>query len=68
MLPWALSPTETYSLPSAPKWSAPPLWLVVPVNGSTLRSMRTTSLPPTATSPFAVKRLTRLWTFGVVAV
>ena len=28
----------------------------------------TTSLPATATSPFAVKRLTRLCTFGVVAV
>jgi hypothetical protein len=28
----------------------------------------TTSLPGTATLPFAVKRLTRLWMVGLVAV
>ena len=56
--PLALSPTATYSLPSVPNRSAPPLWLVAAESGS--RSSRTVSLPGTATSPFAVNRLTRL--------
>jgi hypothetical protein len=53
-------------LPSGPKCIAPPLWLVALLR--LLRSKSTTSLPAAATSPFAVKRLTRLWIAGVVAV
>ena len=44
--------------------SAPPLWLVALLRLSSSR--RTVSLPATATSPLAVKRLTRLWIAGVV--
>jgi hypothetical protein len=53
-------------LPSGPKCIAPPLWLVALLR--LLRSKSTTSLPATATSPFAVKRLMRLCIAGVVAV
>jgi hypothetical protein len=42
------------------------LWFVAPESG--LRSRIGASLPATATSPFAVKRLTRLCVFGVAAV
>ena len=62
----ALSPTATYSFPSGPKWSAPPLWFGAVESGG--RSKMTCSLPATATSPDAVKRLMRLWIVGVVAV
>ena len=62
----ALSPTATYSLPSGPKWSAPPLWLVA--DESEGRSTSTTSLPARATSPEAVKRLIRLCLLPCVAV
>ena len=51
---------------SAPKCSAPPLWFVAVDSASSSSSTR--SLPATATFPFAVKRLTRLWTVGEVAV
>src|SRR5262249_62001001 len=63
---FAFSPTATYSFPSGPKWMAPPLWFVAPESGS--RSRILTSLPGTATSPFAVKRLTWLCVVGVVVV
>ena len=54
----AFSPTATYSLPSAPNPSAPPLWLVAADSGS--RSSSTRWLPATAASPATVNRLTRL--------
>ena len=59
LAPFALSPTATYSVPSGPKWSAPPLWFVALERFSSSRI--TTSLPGATTSPIAVKRLTRLW-------
>jgi hypothetical protein len=64
--PLAFSATAAYSLPSAPNASAPPLWLVAELRLSSSRI--TVSLPATATSPLAVKRLIRLWIAGVVAV
>ena len=54
------------SLPSFPKWIAPPLWFLA--EDRVLRLSSTTSLPGTAILPFAVKRLTRLWMVGVLAV
>jgi hypothetical protein len=44
----------------------PALWLLAKLESSS--SMITVSLPDTATSPLAVKRLTRLCMTGVVAV
>src|SRR5262249_22425931 len=65
LAPLPFSPAAMYSLPSGPKWRAPPLWLVALLRLS--RSRMTTSLPGAATSPLAVKRLTRLW-IGALAV
>jgi hypothetical protein len=52
----ALSPTATYSLPSMPKCSAPPLWLVAPDSAGRL-TIGTSLL---AVLPLTVKRLMRL--------
>ena len=67
--PLAFSPTATYSLPSGPNASGPPLWLVADESGSRLSS--TTALPGAATFPSAVNRMTWLngsapWKVGTV--
>jgi hypothetical protein len=49
---FAFSPTATYSLPSGPKYMAPPLWLVAVLRLS--RSSTLNAEPATATSPLAV--------------
>jgi hypothetical protein len=61
-----LSPVAMYSLPSVPKWMEPPLCCTA--EPSWFRSIRTRSLPATATSPSAVNRLTRLCGTGVGVV
>ena len=60
-------PTATYSLPSGPKRSAPPMCHLVAA-GTLGRSRITRSLPGTTVSFASVTRRMRLWGAGVRAV